>query len=48
MGAGKAKKVRERRVLAGLQRRLNRYVALQQAGFGFQEALEEVRKEMTA
>ena len=48
MGAGKAKKARERRVLAGLQRRLNRYVALQQAGFGFQEELEEVSREMAA
>ena len=46
--AGKARREKDRRVWAGLQRCLNRYSALLRGGFDFHEEVGEVRREMAA
>ncbi|KAJ8349186.1 hypothetical protein AAFF_G00183440 [Aldrovandia affinis] len=45
---GKERRAKERRVWAGLQRRLNRYFSLLHGGFDFRAEVEEVKREMAA
>ncbi|KAJ8358367.1 hypothetical protein AAFF_G00013240 [Aldrovandia affinis] len=45
---GKERRVKERRVWAGLQRRLNRNFSLLHGGFDFRAEVEEVKREMAA